>query len=117
MKIRLITEGASLTATLEDNAAARDFVGLLPLSLTLRDYAGTEKVSDLPKHLSTSGTPPGVDPDAGDLTYYAPWGNLAIFYRDFGYANGLVKLGRIDSGIENLAGKRGDFVVRFELAE
>lgn len=36
----------------------------------------------------------------GDLTYYAPWGNLALFYRDFGYANGLIKLGHIDDGIE-----------------
>jgi len=27
---------------------------------------------------------------------------LAIFYRDFGYASGLVILGKIDSGIEAL---------------
>jgi hypothetical protein len=31
----------------------------------------------------------------GDITYYAPWGNLAIFYRDFGYSPGLVRLGHI----------------------
>ncbi|GAA4730631.1 hypothetical protein GCM10023216_23110 [Isoptericola chiayiensis] len=28
--------------------------------------------------------------------YYAPWGNLAIFYRDFGHAPGLVRLGAFD---------------------
>jgi hypothetical protein len=39
----------------------------------------------------------------GDITYYAPWGNLAIFYRDFGYSSGLVSLGRIESGIEALS--------------
>ncbi|NOK18150.1 hypothetical protein HMI50_14110 [Corallococcus carmarthensis] len=115
VKLRLIIEGAVLTATLDDSAAARDFVSLLPLSLTLRDYAGTEKVSDLPKRLSTVGSPPGVDPEVGDLAYYAPWGNLAIFYRDFGYSSGLVRLGRIESGIEKLQGARGEFVVRFEL--
>lgn len=38
----------------------------------------------------------------GDITYYAPWGNLAIFYRDFGYASRLVVLGKLDSGIEAL---------------
>jgi hypothetical protein len=117
MKLRLITEDAVLTATLEDSAATRDFVALLPLSLTLRDYGGTEKVSDLPRRLSTRGTPAGVDPEVGDLAYYSPWGNLAIFYRDFGYSTGLVRLGRLDSGIEKLGDKRGDFVVRFELAE
>ncbi|MET9503768.1 cyclophilin-like fold protein [Streptomyces sp. NPDC006622] len=26
----------------------------------------------------------------GDLTYYAPWGNLAVFYHDASYAQGLV---------------------------
>lgn len=117
MKIRLITEDAVLTATLEASAATRDFVAMLPLTLTLRDYAGTEKVSDLPKRLSTSGTPPGMDPAAGDVAYFAPWGNLAIFYRDFGYSSGLVKLGHIHSGLEKLAKARGDVVVRIELAD
>ncbi len=114
MKIRLIVSDTTLTATLTDGAAARDFVSLLPIELTLRDYARTEKISDLPRRLSTQGEPAGMDPDVGDVTYYAPWGNLAIFYRDFGYADGLVKLGRIDSGIERLAGQGGEFAVRFE---
>ena len=117
MKIRLITNGAVLTGTLDDNAATRDFVSLLPLTLTLRDHAKTEKVSDLPRKLATSGAPAGVDPDVGDIAYYAPWGNLAIYYRDFGYSKGLVKLGRIDSGIEKLASARGDIAVRIELEE
>ncbi len=38
--------------------------------------------------LSTEGAPAGVDPDLGDLTYYARWGNLAIFYRDSGFSEG-----------------------------
>ena len=117
MKLRVITKDAVLTATLDDNAATRDFVAMLPLRVTLRDYAGTEKVADLPKKLSTRGTPAGVDPEVGDLAYYAPWGNLAIFYRDFEYSKGLVRLGHIQSGIEKLASARGDLVVRFELDE
>src|SRR5438128_10350636 len=61
MKIRIKLESKTLTATLEDNATTRDFVALLPLTLTLRDYNGTEKISDLPKKLSTKGAPAGVD--------------------------------------------------------
>ena len=57
-----------------------------------------------------------LKPEVGDLTYYAPWGNLAIFYRDFGYAKGLVKLGRIDSGLELLSGADG-LPLRVERAE
>jgi hypothetical protein len=99
MKIRIDVEGAAaMTGTLEDSATARDFASLLPLTVTLDDYAGTEKISDLPKRLSTEGAPAGFDPSAGDITYYAPWGNLAIFYRGFRYSSGLVKLGAIESG-------------------
>jgi hypothetical protein len=102
MKIRMDVEGTVITATLVDSATSRDFVSLLPLTLTLKDYAGTEKISDLPRRLSTEGAPPGSDPSIGDITYYSPWGNLAMFYRDFGYSNGLIKLGTIDSGVEAL---------------
>jgi hypothetical protein len=85
---------------LTDSEAARDFVSLLPLTLTLEDYARTERISDLPKRLSTKGAPSGGDPSVGDIAYYAPWGNLAIFYRDFGYSSGLVILGKIDGDME-----------------
>jgi hypothetical protein len=103
MKIRLTIDGKAITATLLDNATARDLLSLLPLTLMLEDYAATEKISYLPRKLSTAGAPAGVDPEPGDIAYYAPWGNLAIFYRDAGYAKGLVKLGRLDSGIEALS--------------
>lgn len=116
VKIRLIFADRTLTSTLEKSRAARDFVALLPLELTLRDYAGTEKVSDLPSRLSTEGSPSGVDPAPGDIAYYAPWGNLALFYRDFGFSTGLVRLGRLDSGVDHLASMRGDFRVRIERA-
>ena len=102
MKIRLKLEDTVITATLIDSKTTQDFISLLPLTLTLEDYAGTEKISDLPKRLSTEGAPSGSDPSVGDIAYYAPWGNLAIFYRDSGYASGLVILGKIDSGIEAL---------------
>lgn len=32
-----------VTATLDDNATSRDFISLLPLTLTLEDYNGTER--------------------------------------------------------------------------
>ena len=100
MKVRIKIGEKEVTATLKDSETARDFASLLPLTLTLEDYAHTEKISDLPKRLSTDGAPSGSDPDVGDIAYYAPWGNLAIYYKDFGYSNGLIILGKIDSGPE-----------------
>lgn len=116
MKIHMTIDGEVATATLEDSPAARDFAALLPLTLNLKDYASTEKVSDLPKKLSTEGSPPGYDPSVGDITYYAPWGNLAIFYRDFGYAKGLIKLGTISSGVDAL-NRSGSLEATIEKAE
>lgn len=85
---------------------------MLPLTLHFRDYNATEKVADLPGTLATDGSPAGYKPSAGDFTYYAPWGNLAIFYRDFRYGNNLVSLGVVESGIEHLAAMQDEFTVR-----
>lgn len=115
-QIRIQIEGTQLIGTLEDNATTRDFLALLPLAVTLDDYASTEKVTDLPKKLSTDGAPQGVDPDVGDITYYAPWGNLALFYKDFGYSKGLIKLGRLDAGADVLR-RPGKVQARIERIE
>ena len=102
MKIRLDVEGTVITATLDDNATARDFVSLLPLTLTLQDYAATEKIGDLPRKLSTAGARAGSKPSSGAITYYSPWGNLALFHKSAAYASGLVRLGKFDSGVDAL---------------
>lgn len=116
MNIRVIIDGTVLTATLDDSAAARDFASLLPLDLSLSDYASTEKVADLPRRLETDGAPRSYQPSRGDITYYAPWGNLAIFYRDFRDSAGLVPLGTFDGDLDALL-RDGTFTARFELAE
>ena len=59
MKIRLELDGAAIAATLIDSKTTQDFLSLLPLTLTLEDYAGTEKISYLPRRLSTEGAPLG----------------------------------------------------------
>ncbi len=117
MKLRIKVGTEVLIATMLDTETSRDFVSMLPLALHMKDYSGTEKISDLPRKMSTKDAPEGYDPSVGDITYYSPWGNLAIFYRDFGYAKGLIKLGSIDGGIEKLTGMHGDFEAVFELMD
>lgn len=102
VKIRMTSGDTSLTGILDDTDVARDIVSLLPLTLTLEDYASAEKIPYLPRKLSTAGAPRGTEPHVGDITYYAPWGNLALFHKDFDYSRGLVKLGRLDAGVEVL---------------
>lgn len=102
MKIRIRAGEKTILAALRDTATARDFLALLPLQLSLKDYAETEKISDLPRRLITKDAPSGSDPSVGDIAYYAPWGNLAVFYKDLRYSDGLIILGKLDSGIETL---------------
>ncbi len=116
MNIRMTINGKVATATLDDTPAARDFASLLPLTLTLTDYASTEKVSDLPRKLTQEGAPAGYKPSAGDITTYAPWGNLAVFYRDFSYSRGLIRLGSIVSGADAL-NQSGSLQTTIELVE
>lgn len=114
-KVRIIVGEEALTATILDNATSRDFLSLLPLTLSMRDFAGKEKISgELPKSLDTSDAPSGYDPSVGDITYYAPWGNLALFYRDNQYASGLVFMGRFDDGMEIFKDLDGSFEIRIE---
>lgn len=113
MKIRLIVGDQVATATLYDNATAKDFATLLPLSLTMTDYARIERVSDLPRKLSTQGAPDGMAPVAGELTHYAPWSNLALFIEGRSWSRSLLPLGKVDEGLSILA-QPGPYEVRIE---
>ncbi|MNL14787.1 hypothetical protein D3C87_1357440 [compost metagenome] len=117
VRLKLTFNNEDVIVRMDDNPTSRDFVSSLPRTLTFKDYAGTEKISYLDEKLVTAGAPEGSDPSVGDLTYYAPWGNLAIFYKDFDYSSGLIHLGVIESGIDRLARVNGDFDVRIERIE
>ncbi|MCX5467918.1 cyclophilin-like fold protein [Acinetobacter sp. A-IN1] len=100
MNIRFDIEGSAqpVFVRLKDSPTTQDFIKQLPLTLELTDYAATEKIAYLPKKLTSQRAPKGHPAKAGDITYYAPWGNLAVFYKDFdGVANSLIYLGKFDT--------------------
>ena len=83
MKLIIGTGNDRLTATLSDNAATRDFISLLPVTVTLEDFNKTEKIAMLPEKLSTAGLPSGYTPSEGDIAYYVPWGKHVCFLPGF----------------------------------
>lgn len=113
MKIRLHVNGEVAVATLHDNATARDFLALLPLSLTLREFAKVERIGDLPRKLAVTAPQAGMDPRVGDLAYYAPWNNFVFFAGDNKFDRGLVPLGKVESGLAALQ-RPGPLTVRIE---
>ncbi len=70
---------------LEDTPAAKAFLAQLPAALPFEDFHGTEKIAYLKQKLPSDALQksPGAIAKAGAVTYYIPWGNLAIFYRDY----------------------------------
>lgn len=117
VRIRLRANGATATVLLLENDAVTDFLSMLPVTLTFEDYNGIEKIATLPRALQTGGTLTSCDPNVGTFAYYAPWGNLSVFYQDFRESNGLVPLGTFESGLEAFAEFDGEFTVTIELEE
>ena len=58
--------------------------------------ASNEKIGYLPRKLATEGSGPFENEAIGDLAYYAPWGNLIIYYGPYRYSKGLIRLGKLD---------------------
>ncbi|WP_211274026.1 cyclophilin-like fold protein [Neoasaia chiangmaiensis] len=103
VKLQIQIGNTRMLATLNNSPTAHSFAALLPITMTLRDLSTAEKVSDaLPTRLSEEGAPKRDMGTIGDIAYYAPWGNIA-FYRDEGPdASGVIKIGKIISGLEAL---------------
>lgn len=115
LKMNITVGNRTITATMEDNAAARDFLSRLPLEVTLDDFNNTtEKIFYPNPVLTTEGVSRGCAPIPGDITIYVPWGNVAIFCKNWSLSNDLIKIGHIDgNGIEGLA-VEGDIKVKIE---
>jgi hypothetical protein len=112
VRIRMSFGDYAMTATLYDNPSARDFASMLPLSLKIEDYGRNEKIVHLPRKLTEDGSGPFGNEQPGDLCYFKPWGNLALFYADYKW-DGLIRLGRFEEGFKPLL-VRGEFPVRIE---
>jgi len=113
MRVRLTFADQDFTATLEDNPSTRDLMSMLPLDLTIGDYSTNEKIAHLPRKLTEEGSGRFENEAAGDLCYFAPWGNLAMFYGPYRWSRGLIRLGRLDEGPAPLL-VRGEHMLRIE---
>lgn len=83
MRIRFVFSDQDFTATLQDNPSAHDLISMLPLDLTVEDYSTNEKIAYLPRKLTEEGSTRFGNEVPGDLCYYAPWGNLALFHAPY----------------------------------
>ena len=103
MKVKKVG-GRILAGTLIDSETMRDFFSLLPLTLTMNDLFGREKFGHLPRPISEGGERKRTY-EVGQLIYWSPGPDVAVFYRHDGQAipsPGIIVLGKIESGVEAL---------------
>jgi len=116
MRIRLAAGETVLNATLGDNTTARDLASLLPLTLEMNDLLKREKYGHLPRSL-TAGGEPRFSYEIGNIAYWSPGPDIAIFYDHDGESipdPGIIILGEIDSGADALKKYDGTVDVTIE---
>lgn len=106
MHISVTANGHTTVFELNDSPAARDLYAQLPLNITVENYSNNEKIFYPPRKLGTADTPQ-ADAQEGTLAYYAPWGDVVMFYGSFGSAPGLYGLGQAVSGSAYIRGMSG----------
>ena len=95
MKLKLSINGKELTATLADSTAAKELAQKLndePVTVTLNEYGGFEKVGKLPWALTRSDK--NIETEAGDIMLYQG-DHMTIFYDSNSWS--YTKLGHIDN--------------------
>lgn len=76
-KLNITVNGYSFSATMEDNTASRALLDMLPLTISMSDYSGFEKVGSLGTSLPTSNAQ--TTTQAGDVVLYNG-SQIVIFY-------------------------------------
>ena len=91
MKMNVQIGDQTFTATLADTTAAQEFAQMLPMTITLDDYGGFEKVGSLGRSLTTSNSQ--TTTAAGDIVLYNG-NNIVMFYGSNSWS--YTRLGKID---------------------
>ncbi len=109
-QISVTWDGNQVIYALNDSPAASSLLEQLPLTIEVEDYSTNEKIFYPPQELDTSDTPTAAG-GAGTLAYYAPWGDVVMFYEDYNENPSLFELGQIVSGEELVARMSGTITI------
>lgn len=116
MKMNVQVGDYTFTATLENNMAVEEFVDMMkegPVTISMGDYSGFEKVGSLGRSLTTSNSQ--TTTDAGDIVLYNG-DNIVMFYGSNSWS--YTRIGKIDDLTDwNKALGNGSVTAVFTLAE
>ena len=109
-RIEVRADDATVVFEFNDSMAARELYGQLPLSVEVENFSTNEKIFYLPERLD-EGDAPHAEGGKGVLAYYAPWGNVVMFYGSFSPNPGLYELGEAVSGADGIVNLTGTLTV------
>lgn len=110
MRIRAEEGENAIIFQLNDNRAAKDLYEQLPLTVKVEDFGGDEKIFYPLNKLSVAGVKIAAAKE-GTLAYYEPWGDVVLFYKNFGTADGLYELGSAIAGIGRISHLSGEIML------
>ena len=108
--------GKAYGATLSDNPTAAAFKALLPLSVSMSELNGNEKLYRLPTSLPAQPSMP-ASIQSGDLMLYGA-NTVVLFYKSFATTYSYTRVGRIEdpAGLERAVGN-GSVTVTFAVRQ
>ena len=113
MQIKILVNGKTFEAILENNPATQEFYKMLPLSVTMTELNGNEKYCRLNKNLPSNDNRVG-NIQAGDLMLWSS-NTVVLFYKNFSSGYSYTRLGKIlnPEGLLDAVGN-GNISVKFE---
>ena len=112
--MNLVINGRQFAVTLADNAAARAFAALVPMTLKMGDLHGNEKYHFLKTRLPSRPVNPGRI-QAGDLMLFGD-DCVVLFYKDFDTGYSYTRIGRLQNA-EGLAAAVGKGAITAEFGQ
>ena len=86
----------------------------LPLELELENFRDAQWMFYPPKKLAVAAEEAYHDGKKGELSYYAPWGDVFMLYEDFQSGDEMHRLGICTEGLDNIAGMSGTVLIEKE---
>ncbi len=106
-----VTDGVhTVVFACNNSRAAASLLAQLPLTTKVEDYLDNEKIF-YPEPLDITGAIDAPGGGRGTLAYFSPWGNVVMYYGDYGRYKGLFVLGEALSGAEQIERLSGEITV------
>ncbi|MGY5612486.1 cyclophilin-like fold protein [Vibrio brasiliensis] len=110
-RIQISSQGHVAIFQLYDTAAAKELYQQLPLKLELSNFRQAQWMFFPPEKLNVNANEAYHDGKKGELSYYAPWGDVFMLYKDFYAGDHMHRLGVVIEGIDSIEPMSGTAVI------